>query len=138
MQDDLPPGTHLTTRRRGYVHHGLYAGRGRVIHYAGFKRWFRRGPVEEVTLDQFARGRAWQVGTWVAPRFAGQTAVDRARGRLGENRYSLWSNNCEHFVAWCLSGTPRSAQVDAIAVRVRASVAALGSLLSVRSLRRSH
>lgn len=32
MQDDLPLGAHLTTPRRGYVHHGIYAGSGRVIH----------------------------------------------------------------------------------------------------------
>jgi Lecithin retinol acyltransferase len=138
MQDELQPGAHLTTRRRGYVHHGLYAGHGRVIHYAGFSRWFRRGPVEEVTLEQFARGREWQVSTSAAPSFSGQIAVARARGRLGENRYSLWSNNCEHFVAWCLSGTPRSAQVDAIAARARGGVAALGSVLAVRQLRQSH
>jgi hypothetical protein len=38
-----PIGAHQITRRRGYVHHGLYAGDGRVIHYAGFKRFLRRG-----------------------------------------------------------------------------------------------
>jgi hypothetical protein len=130
MHEDLPPGAHLTTRRRGYVHHGLYAGRGRVIHYAGFGRWFRRGPVEEVTLEQFARGRGWQVRTWAAPAFAGQAAVERARGRLGEGRYSLWSNNCEHFVEWCLGGMPRSAQVDALTARVRDGLSTLGSMLN--------
>lgn len=44
---DLPPGAHLTTPRRGYVHHGIYAGDGRVVHYAGFSRILRRGPVEK-------------------------------------------------------------------------------------------
>jgi hypothetical protein len=109
-----------------------------VIHYAGYGRWFRRGPVEEVTLHQFADGRDWQVKTRAAPGFAGQAAVERARGRLGENRYSLWSNNCEHFVEWCLSGAPRSAQVDALTARVRGSLVALGSLLNPRLPRSSH
>lgn len=114
MSDELQPGIHLTSRRRGYVHHGLYAGAGRVIHYAGYDRRFRRGPVEEVSLEQFAGGRGWQVERHAAPAFVGTAAVERARGRIGENRYSLWRNNCEHLVEWAIAGRPRSAQVDAL------------------------
>jgi cell wall-associated NlpC family hydrolase len=44
MLDTLMPGTHLTTPRRGYRHHGIYCGDGRVIHYAGFDRFLQRGP----------------------------------------------------------------------------------------------
>jgi len=29
-----PLGAHLTTSRRGYNHHGVYVGRGRVVHYS--------------------------------------------------------------------------------------------------------
>lgn len=112
MSPDLPIGTHLTTRRRGYVHHGLYIGQGRVIHYAGLKALLRRGPVEEVTLDAFSAGRGWQVQDRATATYRGRVAVERARTRLGEDRYRIWSNNCEHFVEWCLSGTPRSAQVE--------------------------
>jgi len=112
MSPDLPIGTHLTTRRRGYVHHGLYVGHGRVIHYAGLKALLHRGPVEEVTLEAFGAGHGWQVQGRAAPAYPGQAAVERARTRLGEDRYRIWSNNCEHFVEWCLSGTPRSAQVE--------------------------
>jgi len=57
VQEILPLGAHLTTLCRGYVHHGIYAGEGRVIHYGGFDRYFRRLPVEEVSLDEFTRGR---------------------------------------------------------------------------------
>jgi hypothetical protein len=114
MSIELQPGTHLTTRRRGYVHHGLYAGDGRVIHYAGYGRRFHRGPIEEITLECFAGGRGWQVRPWSTPAHSGPAAVERARARLGEDRYSLWTNNCEHFVEWAIGGTPRSAQVDAL------------------------
>jgi len=126
MSPDLSIGTHLTTRRRGYVHHGLYVGQGRVIHYAGFKALLRRGPVEEVTLDEFEAGRGWQVKDHAAPAHAGQAAVDRARSRLGEDRYRIWSNNCEHFVEWCLDGTPRSAQVEQWAARLLGGFVGLG------------
>lgn len=119
MSEAIPVGAHVASPRRGYVHHGIYAGDERVIHYAGFSRNYRRGPVEEVALEQFTRGRGLQVRAHVAPRYDGPAAVARARTRLGENRYRLWSNNCEHFVEWCIAGTPRSAQVEAWRLRVR-------------------
>ena len=112
VEADWPLGTHLVSPRRGYQHHGLYAGHGRVIHYAGFNRLFRRGPVEEVSIDRFARGQAVRAWPHATPAFAGQAAVQRARSRLGEDRYRFWSNNCEHLVHWALHGTPRSSQVE--------------------------
>jgi Lecithin retinol acyltransferase len=38
----------------------------------------------------------------------------RARSRLGENRYHILTNNCEHFCEWCVRGEHRSYQVDAL------------------------
>ena len=111
-QGDWALGTHLVSPRRGYQHHGIYAGEGRVIHYAGFSRLFRRGPVEEVSLARFARGRGVLAQAHATPAFAGTAAVTRARTRLGEDRYRFWTNNCEHFVQWALNGTPRSSQVE--------------------------
>jgi hypothetical protein len=32
---ELPVGSWLLARRRGYTHHGIYVGGGRVAHYAG-------------------------------------------------------------------------------------------------------
>jgi len=114
VADGLALGTHLTTPRWGFVHHGLYAGNGRVIHYAGLKSWLRRGPVEEVTLAEFAGARPVQVHTHLAAPYAGAAALRRARSRLGEDRYRFLSNNCEHFVEWCLSGMSRSSQVETL------------------------
>jgi lecithin:retinol acyltransferase len=102
---DLPLGTHLVTPRWGYSHHGIYAGNGRVIHYPGFKTPLRRGPVEEITLERFAKGREVRVKGWAAPRFTGAVRVERARSRLGEDRYRVFSNNCRHFAEWCVLGT---------------------------------
>jgi hypothetical protein len=127
MQRDWPLGSHLTTPRRGYIHHGIYAGDGRVIHYAGFHRAFRRGPVLETTVEQFARGRAVLAAAGTAARFAGAEAVSRARSRLGEDRYRVWTNNCEHFVHWCLSGTSRSTQVESWWRRIRRALNVLAA-----------
>jgi hypothetical protein len=45
--------------------------------------------------------------------------VRRARLRLGENRYHLLTNNCEHFCEWCIRGESRSLQVDELRARLR-------------------
>jgi len=127
MQPDWPQGTHLTTPRRGYVHHGIYAGNGRVIHYAGYDRAFRRGPVQEVSVDDFTRGRGVQAHAGAGALFGGVEAVARARSRLGENRYRVWTNNCEHFVHWCLSGRSRSAQVERWGRPLRSALALLAT-----------
>jgi hypothetical protein len=119
VSDDLPLGAHLISPRRGYRHHGVYAGNGRVIQYGGFNRMFSSRPVEEVSLQEFTLGRDIAVKAWVAPKFMGGDVVARARSRLGENRYRLFSNNCEHFAEWCIGGASRSLQVDALLTRLR-------------------
>ncbi len=108
----LPLGAHLVARRRGYRHHGIYVGDGKVVHYAGLSRSWRRGPVEEVSLARFAAGRAVLVKPAANARYDSEEVVRRARSRLGEDRYRIARNNCEHFCEWCLRGEPRSEQVE--------------------------
>jgi hypothetical protein len=84
-------------------------------------------------FERFTRGRAWQVQPTVAPRFAGPAAVERARSCLGEDEYRFWSNNCEHFVQWCLTGHSRSAQVEAWQRRMRQCVDGMSALFGTRS-----
>lgn len=45
--------------------------------------------------------------------FTPQETVARARSRLGENKYFLPVNNCEHFALWCKTGMSESHQVNA-------------------------
>jgi Lecithin retinol acyltransferase len=105
----LPPGkepslaSHLVTPRTLYSHHGIYVGNGRVIHYSGLAHGFRRGPVEEVSLEHFARGRGIRIRR-AASRIDSREAVARARSRLGECRYRILTNNCKHFCEWVLRG----------------------------------
>lgn len=110
----LAPGAHLITPRRRYVHHGIYAGDGCVVHYAGLCHSLRPLPVEEVSLEEFTRGQLLAYLERESVRFPGDAAVARARSRLGEDAYDLLSNNCEHFCTWCLDGQPRSEQVEQI------------------------
>ncbi len=108
----LPLGAHLLTPRRGYTHHGIYVGNGRVVHYAGLVRSRVWGPVEEVSLDVFADGRSLFVKTSVAALYPAEAIVERARSRIGEDSYRITTNNCEHFCEWVLRGESRSEQVE--------------------------
>lgn len=108
----LAPGTHLVTSRRGYMHHGIYVGRGMVVHYAGLSRFLHSGPVEEVTMSRFSRGRAVRIIEYSASKYSPQEIVQRALSRLGEDEYQVLRNNCEHFCNWCISGRSRSTQVE--------------------------
>jgi Lecithin retinol acyltransferase len=111
--DELPLGAELVTHRVGYSHHGIYVGDGKVVHYAGLCRSSRRGPVEEVTVERFAAGHGVSVKANPFAAYVGMEAVRRARSRLGESRYRLLTNNCEHLCTWCLYGQARSEQVHA-------------------------
>jgi hypothetical protein len=75
-----PLGSHLVTPRRGYLHHGIYVGARKVVHYSGLVHGLRRGPVEEVPFAHFARGqRVWvrSDALWQAHRGC---ALTRDRG----------------------------------------------------------
>jgi Lecithin retinol acyltransferase len=111
-QGNLAPGTHLVTSRRGYMHHGIYVGRGMVVHYPGLSGFLHSGPVEEVTMFRFSRGRAMWTIEYSDSKYSAQEIVLRARSRLGENEYQVLRNNCEHFCNWCISGRSRSTQVE--------------------------
>jgi hypothetical protein len=111
---ETPPlAAHVVTSRRGYTHHGIYVGNGSVVHYAGFARSWRTGPVEKVSLAQFAAGRPVWVRPYANPRFDRIEVVARASSRLGEDCYRILSNNCEHFCEWCIRGEHRSRQIEA-------------------------
>jgi hypothetical protein len=111
---DLPPlAAHVVVSRTGYTHHGIHVGGGRVVHYSGLARSWRRGRVEVISLAGFAGGKTVRVRSCDYPRFDRDEVVARARSRLGENRYRLLANNCEHFCEWCIRGEHRSRQVEA-------------------------
>jgi hypothetical protein len=137
LSEEPALGSELVTRRSGYDHHGLYVGNGMVIHYAGFAKSLNAGPVEIVTVAQFAAGRDIAVRQHAAARFAGQDAVRRAQSRLGENEYRLLTNNCEHFVSWCLNGQARSQQVRACFFSPRAALRAVAGLTRAYIARRT-
>lgn len=83
-----------------YEHHGIDCGDEAIIHY------YKGGDVPTITStphELFARGGR----IFVKPRslaFLPAIVVQRAKSRLGEQRYDLLTNNCEHFANWCKTG----------------------------------
>jgi len=131
-------GAHLVTPRLAFAHHGIYVGGGHIVHYGALARQFRRAAVEEVSLALFAHGHAVFVRPHAAPRFDCHEVIRRARSRLGENRYGLLRNNCEHFCEWCVQGVSRSLQVERALTfphAVRRTIRAILALLHLNSTR---
>jgi len=113
LGDEEPPvGAHLVTPWRGFAHHGIYLGGGRIIHYNARVYRFARRPVEETGMREFAEGRPVFVVNHSESVDAADEVIRRARSRVGEDRYHLLENNCEHLVEWCLHGVARSFQVE--------------------------
>jgi len=133
------PGDIIVSDRGLYQHYGIYAGDGRVIHYASKDGDF--GPdvrVRETNLKRFSgEGKRlpapFAVNGVGAECFPPEETVARARSRLGENRYNLVFNNCEHFARWCKYGESKSVQVEkavATAALVVGTVVVIGSILN--------
>jgi hypothetical protein len=135
--NELPPsGVHVISRRRGYLHHGIYVGDGKVVHYGGLAWGLRRGPLEETSFSRFSLGQPVWIRRGHATCFAREEVVRRARSRLGEDRYRVLTNNCEHFCEWCLRGEPRSYQVDRWFSWLQRGVRTMSVLFAVSSLAR--
>ena len=57
-----------------------------------------------VSLEEFAKGQP--IFTVNSPiKYPKEVVMLRALSRLGEEKYHLITNNCEHFVRWCRSGS---------------------------------
>ncbi|MGA1484054.1 MAG: lecithin retinol acyltransferase family protein [Vulcanococcus sp.] len=98
---------HLTVPRQHglFLHHGIDLGDGSVAHYLE-GREILRSP-----LNDFSRGLEICVVNHPQASSAGIT-LRRAMSRIGEQRYNLLFNNCEHFATWCKTGRHRSGQVE--------------------------
>lgn len=90
-----------------YEHHGIDCGDGTVIHY--------RKPsetIERTSLATFTRGNYIYIKEYLKGFcFIPDIVVQRAESRLGEQKYNLLFNNCEHFATWCKTGINDSKQI---------------------------
>jgi hypothetical protein len=105
----LAAADHLQAPRQHglFMHHGIDLGDGTVAHYLE-GREILRSPLAEFSRDQPVSTVTYAEGSTSPPGLT----LRRAMGRLGEQRYNLLFNNCEHFAHWCKTGRHRSAQVE--------------------------
>jgi len=114
----LQTGYVIFTDQFFFRHYGVYAGKGRVIHYAGVNGLFDTDiGIREISIEQFAKNGKCGVVQFAgkhtgAKQFSGKETVRRARSRVGERSYNLLFNNCEHFALWCKTGKSKSIQVE--------------------------
>ena len=121
----LLPGDVLAASRMAglYQHFAVYIGNQSVIHYAAENGDFSgRITIHEAPYDEF-RGDSTFIYILDFPDNSGRPtlrgqpsdlhkSVARARSRLGEEKYALPFNNCEHFAIWCKTGVHESHQVN--------------------------
>lgn len=106
----LEKGDHIYVWHVFYSHHGIYAGGGKAVHY------LREG-VALTSLEEFAGGGKIRVKRHLVKK-DGDEILSRAYSRLGEDRYNLIFNNCEHFASWCATGIPVSFQAALAAAEI--------------------
>ena len=103
-----------------YRHYGIYINEENVIHYDGKKDdfWLRKMQIRQTNMNRFlgsnnkyhvCRGRG---------KYDEIQTVKRAKSRIGEEKFDLVYNNCEHFSRWCKSGHHRSNQVNYVCLLV--------------------
>ncbi|KAK3084841.1 hypothetical protein FSP39_020013 [Pinctada imbricata] len=125
------PGDMLEFNRGAYSHWGIYLGLGRVVHpqippqtagkdclstccSAMSGQAVNKALVQEDDLKTASNGGLVRVNNMYDGK---QTPLDQAKiletakQRLGDKKYNLLTNNCEHFANECRYGIPQSSQL---------------------------
>ena len=107
----MAKGDHLIVRRGWYTHHAIDLGDGYVVQYG---RGLSDGVTASVHITsgaRFSKGRSIEVHSSLTSYDEDEIAL-RALHCVGEQKYHILWNNCEHFVNWCRTGKRESPQVD--------------------------
>ena len=115
-------GDQIRVNRGFYTHHGIYASKNSVFHFAPPENTGVLDPsaarIIETSLDEFLKGGILEVRTYteeeMKARRQPKEIIDCARSHLGEGGYDIISNNCEHFSNLCAFGKGSSNQVESV------------------------
>ncbi|MFM8985008.1 MAG: lecithin retinol acyltransferase family protein [Planctomycetia bacterium] len=118
-----------------YMHHGVDAGDGTVVHARpdDFRNPFGGGRVVRTSRAEFAAGRPVRVTVDPPACFPPAEIVARALAHVGREGYSPLVDNCEHFATWCATGRRASRQVDIVLSRIRAAAGRTFAAVSARA-----
>ena len=100
----LKPGDHIYVDFGAFIHHGIYCGDNKVIHY-------KNGKVRRDSIERFSYNKNIRVKKYYKCS-SSEKVIERANRRLGERKYHLVFNNCEHFATWCKTRRHRSKQAE--------------------------
>ncbi len=139
-EEFLKPGDVIGVNRGLYEHYAIYVGNNKVIHYAGHDDDFAKGAtIHEASYADFKKGdkdcfvlsfsgekpvkiristnfqlfgeKDHGISLDWKEEFTPKETLERAYSRIGESKYHLLGNNCEHFALWCKTGKAESQQV---------------------------
>ena len=117
------PGDMIRVRLGSVYHYGIFVSEGEVIAYGlpPVERYLDapdRLKVQATDIDVFACGSIVEVAVLDRQerrkRLSGKNTIEAARSRIGEDRYDLLHNNCEHFANECVFGEHRSSLEDTL------------------------
>src|SRR5664279_1541976 len=94
-----------------YTHHAIDMGDGTVIEYVSHTGAKQDSLIVRRPFDDFAQSGRVEVRGY-GRRFDAETAATRAESMLGTAGYEFFTNNCEHFASWCMTGQPLSSQIE--------------------------
>lgn len=119
-----------------YDHYGIYESDDCIYEYAAHGHDFGEADIHVTTLKKFIRDsgngnlfiltfpnqndapvKSYESASAADPLphfYTPEETVRRAKSRLGETKYSLLFNNCEHFAIWCKTGVHESHQANEI------------------------
>jgi len=115
---ELTAGDHVKWKRiPGYDHHAIVEtvanGRVHVIEYSGNPTDKTNAQIKQTVVDDIT-----QMYKYIYDRcYDAVTVLRRARQRLGEKGYNVFTNNCEHFASWCKTGYEKCSQLSSFARR---------------------
>lgn len=115
-------GDQIRVNRGFYSHHGIYASKDCVIHFAPPGQTDVLDPskakIITTSLAEFLKDGVLEVRVYseeeLKRRRTPKEIVSCALSHLGEGGYDLVNNNCEHFSNLCAFGTKESQQVNSV------------------------
>lgn len=107
----LKKGDHIYCVRSYYSHHGIYDGEGGVYHYSNTKSNDNGWLIDKDTMVSYSSLEAFVNSEYAEPNskinvryykteLTGDEIIARCKERLGEQKYDVLYNNCEHFAYW--------------------------------------
>ena len=128
-EEELIRGDHIYVQRGGllYSHHGIYAGKGTVIHFKGAFKEKKDPIVIKTDIEIFLNGGKLKRRDYKR-RLPHTETLRIARDHLSKKGYSLAFNNCEHFAAYCSTGRKKSVQVRSVVGGIVAATFAIATI----------